>query len=535
MSRASVRIGCLAFIGFFLMIAGWSLAAPYDGSPDEIDHIVRAVGVVSGEVAPPPADAKRGTGAFQTVPRGLLRTNCWAFDPTRSAACAIAPDSDRTPVSAPSGAGRYFPPYYAVVGWPLSWWPGWLGVLSARLVSGAMAAAFLAGAVAVIARRSRFRLMSAGVLVGITPMATYMAAAVNPNGVEIAAASAFFVGLVHLMVGRSSGAPTGLLALVGLSSVALAVLRASSLVWLAVGFVAFLVPWSLPHVRALVRRPATWVWALATVVAGVSAFVWIIARDAADLGNYTGGRVLSMGQAWMVEAENWRDYLDQAVGVTGWLDTRMSSVFYLVWEFVAGALVVAAVVVGGRADRLRLALLIVGGVIAPAWLEVLYANETGFVTQGRYVLPMLVGIAVFSAYILEERGLGRSVARTATRLAVVLLLPIHLACFLYTVGRWQQGLPVLGIRSVGNLLPYRGDWHPVVGSMTAFVVEVVGLVVVGTLVWRLAAGVADVGTGVIRPARPGRRDDAAPERTRTRAGTATWTSRPGTARPGDTP
>ena len=44
------RLWLLAFAGFFLMAGAWAVAAPYDGSPDEVQHIFRAVGVVSGEV-----------------------------------------------------------------------------------------------------------------------------------------------------------------------------------------------------------------------------------------------------------------------------------------------------------------------------------------------------------------------------------------------------------------------------------------------------------------------------------------------------
>jgi hypothetical protein len=509
MKSRSARVWSVAFLGFLLIIAGWSFAAPYDGSPDEIDHVVRAVGVVSGEVAPPPADAKKGSGAFQTVPQGLARTNCWAFGAGRSAACAVSPDGDRTPVSAPSGAGRYFPAYYAVVGWPLTWWPGWTGVFLARLVSGAAAAALLAGAVTVIANRPRHRLMLAGLLAGFTPMAASMASAVNPNGLEIAAALAFFTGLIHLLIGGAppkaggSAPVSGLLWLVGLSGVALAVLRASSLLWLAVGFLAFLVPWSRTNVIPLLRRPAVWGWVAAIGVSGVAAFVWIVARNATDLGDYTAGRVLTFSQAWMVEAEKWPGYLDEAVGVTSWLDTRMSRIFYLVWELVAGALVVAAVVAGTRTDRWRMLVLAAAGLLGPAALEVRFANETGFITQGRYILPILAGLALLAAFVLGGAGLPAVTVRSAVRTAVLVFLPVHLVCLLYTMARWQRGLPEVGTRGITSLDPSRGEWHPVVGWQTPLVLEVLGLSILAVLLWVLAdrtgSSSADEGAAPRRP------------------------------------
>jgi hypothetical protein len=503
----SIRLWCVAFLGFLLMIGGWSLAAPYDGSPDEIDHVVRAVGVVSGELTPPAADAKRGTGAFQTVPSGLVRQNCWAFDPSRSASCAEPPNSDRTPVVAPSGAGRYFPAYYALVGWPLAWWPGWGGLLAARLIGAALSAAFLAGSVVTIVRRSRHRLMAVGLLVGLTPMATYIAAAINPNGPEIAAAIAFFTGAIHLLLGRADGlrpggVDRGLMWLVGTSALALAVLRTSSPLWLAVAAVAFLLPWSGPHIRALTARRATWVWVAAVALAGAAAVTWIVARDAADLGDYSGDTVLTASQAWMIEVENWRGYLDQAVGVTGWLDTRMSSAFYFTWQGAAIALLACALVVGRWLDRWRLFVLMIGGLFVPALLEVTFANETGFITQGRYLLPMLAGVALFAAFVLEERGIDGDRARSTIRFAVVLLLPIHLVCMLYTMARWQRGLPDLGERGITSLDPTQGDWQPVVGSVTPLVVESIGLLIIGALFWTAAAGAApraSARAGVLAP------------------------------------
>ncbi|MHC8503382.1 DUF2142 domain-containing protein [Pseudonocardia artemisiae] len=465
------------------MIASWSLAAPYDGSPDEFDHVVRAVGVVSGEVAPPEADAKRGTGAFQTVPAGLVRANCWAFDPMKSAACAEPPSADATPVVAPSGAGRYYPAYYAVVGLPLKWWPGWSGLLIARLLSGALSAALLAGALVSIVRCSRHRLMLAGLLVAVTPMATYMASAINPNGMEMAAGVAFFTALIPLLVGRTKGATTGLLWLAGLSGLALAVLRASSLLWLAVGFIAFLVPWRSQNLRPLLSRKATWPWVIGIGAAGLSAVVWILAMNTTDLGDYTGGRILTASQAWMIEAENWRGYLDQMIGVTGWLDTRMSGVFYLTWQLAAGALLLASLVVARRIDRWRMLLLLGGGVLVPAYMEVRFANETGFITQGRYVLPMLAGVVLFAAFVLEERAVAAPYARTIVRLTALLLLPIHLICLLYTMARWQRGLPEVGERGITSLDPRLGDWHPIVGSATPIVAQILGLLIVGALVW----------------------------------------------------
>src|SRR5689334_10682674 len=106
----------VAFVGFLLMIAASAFAAPDGASPGEIDDASRAAAVADGQRAPPPARAQRGSGAYQPVPRGLVRDiGCWGGCPAISAACTPDPSSDATPVVAATGAGRYHPGYYLAV------------------------------------------------------------------------------------------------------------------------------------------------------------------------------------------------------------------------------------------------------------------------------------------------------------------------------------------------------------------------------------------------------------------------------------
>src|SRR5687768_8738142 len=176
------RLWALAFAGFFCVIAAWAFAAPYDATADERDHVYRAVGVVSGEVAPPPEKAVRESGAFQTVPRGLVRDPkdvCLHWMTDKPATCAQQPTADPTPTRAASGAGRYHPAYYAVVGGPMKLWPGWPGIYLSRLISAAMCAALLAAAVVCIARYAPYGSVLAGLFVAATPTGMHFFAAVN--------------------------------------------------------------------------------------------------------------------------------------------------------------------------------------------------------------------------------------------------------------------------------------------------------------------------------------------------------------------
>ncbi|MFI6242639.1 DUF2142 domain-containing protein [Micromonospora sp. NPDC050795] len=481
------RHWALAFAAFFLIIFAWSMAAPYDGTPDEREHIVRAAGVAAGQIAPPPADAKKGTGAFQTVPGGLVREQCWQFKKEVSAACAQPPGSDDTPTRAGTGAGRYFPAYYALVGAPTVLWPGWSGVLLARMISALCSAALLACAYVVIRNRSRRGLMMGALLVVTTPMAVHMASAVNPNGLEIAAGIAFFSAVIPLLLGPP-GPRRGLIVLVGISALLLAVLRQTGPLWLATAFIAFAFPLRRGNLLGLLRDRAAQLWAGGIVLSTLAVLAWSVRQQTSDLGNYSADR-LTYGQAALREADRWRGYLDQIVGVTSWLDTRMPAPPYLIWQLVAGALLLIGVVWGSTLDRWRLLVLLGGGVAVPSLMQIALVNESGFVTQGRYMLPMLVGVLLYAAWVAEQRGFEVARARSFTRLAVLLLLPIQLFCLAYTMVRWQNGLPAnIGLSSLN---PLAGDWHPVVGSVIPLLSASVGLVLFGWLVWTTRSAATD--------------------------------------------
>ncbi|GIH13967.1 DUF2142 domain-containing protein [Rugosimonospora africana] len=478
------RYGLLAFVGFFFMIAAWSLAAPYDGTPDEQAHIIRAAGVDSGQVAPAPVAASHGSGAFQTVPKGLVRTNCWAYDQTKSAACATSPSADRTPVTVPTGAGRYNPVFYALVGWPLRLWPGWPGVLLARLICAAASAALFAGAFVSAMRWSRFRLLAVGLVAVATPMTLQMSSAVNPSGLEIAAGIALFASGVPLFM-RPDGErfDRRLLWQVAIAAAILATLRAAGPLWLAFSALALLLPLRPSRIRRLWGIGAVR-WCLAgLLVVGVAGVGWTVVQKATDLGDFRHTVWLSHGQATWAVLQQWREYTDELVGVMSWLDLRLPAFLYIIWELAVGALILAGVVLSNRLDRWRLFVVFLGGAVVPTLMQIKYVNEQGFVTQGRYLLPVLVGLVLMAAFIMEERGVGAGRARTIARLVAGTLLPLQIVALGYTMVRWQHGI-TKSYPKAHELNPLAGPWHPVVGSLTPLLVEVAGLVVVGALLWR---------------------------------------------------
>ncbi|MFA1537705.1 DUF2142 domain-containing protein [Actinomadura monticuli] len=483
-------ITILAFLGFFAVGAGWAIAMPWDGGPDEQSHITRAAGVVGGDFAAPPIhlsvpEIERPlAGTYQTIPDGVAHPSppCFAFKPQQPADCVHEGSaSPHKPVEQfTAGAGRYQPTYYALVGWPLRWWPGEGGLLAARLISAALSAGFLAAAVHAVLAWSRRPFLLAGLLIAATPMALHLAGVINANGLEVTAAIAMWAALVPLV--RADGPPDRrLLILAGVAAVTVAWTRPDGPLSVALALTILAATAGRARLGTLVRDRGAWILGSVAVVAcGLSA-AWTLAMEATELVPVPGGAGLGAADALrLVIVERTSFYLKSMVGQFGWVDVEMPDAYYAVWFAAAGFLVLAALAAGGRADRLRLALVVGGAFALPLWMDVTGAKENGMMAQGRYILPSAVGAAILAAHIVDDRApFSPRFARSATRWLAVLVLPAQLVGLAYTMIRYQHGLyaPVPAVN------PLNGVWQPSLGPATALGTAVAGLVALGTVAW----------------------------------------------------
>jgi Predicted membrane protein (DUF2142) len=482
------RLWLWAFVGLFLLLGAWAVAAPYSGYPDERDHILRAYGVVTGQVVLAPAEAAAGGGAFVDVPRSLLVPQCWQFHSDVPASCAPEPGGDETVARAGTAAGRYFPLYYALVGAPLALSPDWTGVLLARLLSVALCAALLANALTDAIRYTRHRLLLAGVLVATTPMVAHMGGAVNPSGLELAAGVAFFTAVIPLLFterdgnGPEFGRDSRLLWHAGVAALALATIRMLGPLWLVSALVALLLPWRRATLRQIWSWKALRYWVFGVAGAGAVGTAWALLSKATEPNPFFV-RAPDLGPAQIVwsEIQRWPGYISEMVGVTSWLDAKMPEMAYVLWPVLVGALVLWGYVFGDRLSRWRLITLGAAGVLVPLAIAVRYTNTFGFITQGRYLLPLLAGVPILGAFLIGENGLAPDRSRVLIRLYVVVLLPIHLLALAFTMMRWQRGqAPGTGLN------PLTGPWHPPLGSVTPLVVAIFGIAAIGALAWTAA-------------------------------------------------
>jgi hypothetical protein len=203
----------------------------------------------------------------------------------------------------------------------------------------------------------------------------------------------------------------------------------------------------------------------------------LLSKGAASNPYFVQGAPMGAGHIAWRELQTWSQYLDQMIGVFSWLDARMPEFGYIIWPIVGGALVFWAYVLTGRSGRRRLVALALAGVLAPLSITVALANKFGFITQGRYLLPLLVGLPILATFLIaEDRPTARQSA-SVRRLTSVLLLPIQIAGLVFTMQRWQLGQgPGAGF----NL--WHAPWQPPLGPTVPLVAGIVGVGLLGGLV-----------------------------------------------------
>jgi hypothetical protein len=493
------RLWLVAFLGFFLMGAAWTVAMPYNGIPDELEHIIRAAGAGRGELIPQKATAAQGAGAFQHVKDGLLvgEDLCWQQKSGKSAKCAAEPNGDQTVSYVPTKAGRYPPAYYAVVGWPLALWPSWFGVILARLIGAGLVAALLASAAYAAARWSRQPLMPAAILVAVTPVTLQLAGGINPNGVEIAAGLGLFAGLAALVFDEPPPTATAdappqeavaparaALTLIGISAATLIAVRPFGPLWILVALGVVFFPTTRARLRRVLQPRRGRLWAGALAVVFVLSVLWTVLMRTGEPG-MVAPTPISAGQALRFELFERLDlYARQMVGTLSWNDTPLPALCYVAWFMAFGLLVLGGLGVGDRWARWRMLALAVAAFAVLVIPDALSARVYGFVAQGRYVLPIVVGLPILAAQAMGDRGalIGEH-ARGLTRLLALVLVPIHLIGLYITMIRWQHGLGQLGNIPLN---PLGGEWQPPLGPELPLALGVLAVLLMLAYAWSTA-------------------------------------------------
>ena len=508
MSLTRLRVTARArwWITFVLIaaVAGiWTLTTPLFGAPDEPAHVIRAAAIARGELTGSTREGEPdfvryvsvpaifGSPTIPFAPDPNLTTVCFAFDRNATPDC-LSFSGSNAEKSVATHVGTYPPLYYGIAGASSLGLASVSGVLLMRAATMLACAALVAWAYWSARRMPNPRAALLGLVIAVTPMTLFLFGSVNPNALEIAAGIAVWAAGGVLALEASSRIDRRLVAVTGVSASVLVLARSLSPLWLALIAVTLAVFAPAGGLRRLARDPMCRIWAAVVGVATVVQLAWIGAFDAVDS---LGGEGVDASASESVRSSLGKsgDNYEQMIGVFGWLDTPAPFLTVVVWTGMLGALIILAMVVRRRRQRIALLGLIGAAALVPVVLETAKAADVGFVWQGRYTMPLAVGVPVLAGLMLASERPG-SVSLDRTRLylgAMAALFAAHLAAFVQHLRR--------------NMVGYDGpiqfwsdpDWSPLLPAWV--LVPAYALALAALLWWTL--GPASVQRPVLAPER----------------------------------
>lgn len=426
---------------FTLLTAAWAVANPLMASPDEPAHVVKAAAVARGQIL----GEQTPDGTVVEVPYfyNLVTAYpvCYQFNPEATGNCDWpATQALDEPVRAVTPAGRYNPLYYAVVGLPTLAPPG-DGVLYAmRILSGAWCAFFVAAGLRALAEVRRPAWPALGAGVALTPMVVFLASSVNPAGIEIAAAFALWCQLLVLLRRPDPDRDVTRLWWIAAATLVVVNARGLSLVWTGLAVLAVVALTSWAEVRRLLARRATWpAWA-AIVVSCLVAAAWVVGTNSMSTGGEPAEHGTSFLRAFAISVFSTDSYVINMIGQFGWLDTYLETWVYLLWGAVFGLVGLLALAAGHRRERRALLALGLAVLAVPVLIHAWQAPFFGIIWQGRYVLPLAVGLPLAAAAVLQDRlPAPARVPRNAAALGIALLTVVQGAAFVENLHRYVNG------------------------------------------------------------------------------------------------
>jgi hypothetical protein len=477
------------FVVFALLGTLWSLASPVFSVPDEPAHATKAIAQVRGQVIGYTVPGVKHIvvdlpDGYEYPPHIL----CFATQTDVPANC------NGVEVGDPDGqdwfntwVGAYNPAYYYLVGWPSLLFDGNASIYAMRIASSLLGAALLAWAFQAAASGARSRWMPVGVAFAAAPMSMYLIGSVNPQGAEIAAAVAVWVGLLRLLqtfrepVERPVLSRTWLWAGVTIASIVLVTARALGPLWLVIIVALCILASGWRPVRRLFTTASSYWWLAAIAAGGLFSIGWTLSggslsnqAEASDAPLVNG--TFLQGFRYMLRMAP--DHVQQAIGYFGWFDAALPVWAY--WLFIAAFAVIVALafIATRRRSVLSLSAVVLAALFVPALVQGYSVHQTGVIWQGRYGLFLYLGITIVAAWLLsrDAPALGYLAPRAAwvvsTLLASYGLVAFGLVMVRYVIGGQS---PFGQMLSDPQWQPPLG-WPALVGAYAVASVALVALV-----------------------------------------------------------
>ena len=477
---------CWALLAIGAAIGAWSVATPLMAAPDEPAHAVEAAAAVRGQLE------LRSPSHVVRVPAWVASTQalpaCFIYFPPATAGCSPSVKSGTEAVTTETQFTNYPPLYYFFVGIPSLLARGAPAVYAMRMVGSLVNSALIALGLFLVIRYHPRRRLFAGVLVALSPMVFFLSSVLNSSGMEIAAAFAAWCGglcvIAHRPVPSALGAWTALAFAVLMLSRPISPANAAVII-VTLGIMA---GWS--RCKELARDRGTFPIRLSIAVTLLVACVQVaIGGFPAIPGTPLRPPLSLLGSIWLTLRLT-EDRLRQAIGNFGWMQVPLPEAIFAVWSAVAAVLVAAGLYVSSRYRR-ALPFLAFVIVVMPIIIESPKIDTAGAFWQGRYWLPVLIGVPLVAASQLSARkqAANRTFAIGVVALGLVLAVA-QVWAFVVALHRYEYGL--------GAGPGTKASWAPPGGALLVTGLFVLGLVLLLGFI-AFAATAAPGGGRVGRP------------------------------------
>jgi hypothetical protein len=315
-----------------------------------------------------------------------------------------------------------------------------------------------------------------GAALAMTPALLFFGASINPSGLSIAAAMAVWTGGFALVRTEKIPDVSVALARVGGPLCLLLLLRRDSLLWAGLIVLALIAITPPMRRRELMALRTTWAWGLAVGACALAQYATggadtaRLAREAAN-GSVSG--------AW---AELPAYIREIGGGILGWRDTPVPS--FVTHVFIAGTVVLAliALVVGPRRVAMTLAALVVVVVTAPLAIGALLYPYF----QGRYMLPLAIGVVLLAALGLSETKPSRLWPPAVPAVTLTFIGAAQIDAFAQTLRRHTIGY------HGGWYFTHAPAWHPPAAGPISLTITYAALVA-AVLAWIFLLSLEEVG------------------------------------------
>jgi Predicted membrane protein (DUF2142) len=457
-----------SFFVLFVLCAAWSLATPLGGAPDEPAQIVKAAATVRGElIGQAVGHESAATRAFQVpaVFKPIYNLPaCYQFHPKIPAGCAPHLASSGRIVTVLTYVARYPPLYYSMVGLPTLVSHSASVIYFMRLVSALIDALLLSLAMTIAAVWCRSTMMFEAIALTVTPLVIFFASVVNPSGFEIAAAICVWTsGLALVRNGALRPARPVFVTFV-ISGCLLELTRGLSVLWMAL-IIVTLVCLEPASCARLLRQLSGRIAAAILSVVGLFALAFVIKEKTLKVLPST--KLPPTHASFVVVTEHVfgqiGGYVNQLIGLFGWLDTPSPLLTTILWASLIGFLLILGLAVSSTREGIVLIGLIVGVFVLTTALIEWNAGTSGITWQARDGFPLYAGVPLLAGIVVPRSSIFGFGNFTRRRLALIVALAVgvsQLADYLWTLRRYTVGLG----RTVNLFQPVPHGWSPPGGT-----------------------------------------------------------------------